>query len=282
VIRISRLKWYVKKAALIFAWLLRDWIATPRLKFYFSSSSWEASIRRTFKWTKHQVEFGDIREASKLNPDVVIPLNMDDVYFVSNEFRSFPYNRLPATREVLISLLNDKGRFNDWLNHSKFFRLSLATRTQPPFMLKPRQGQYGEGCKFIVDEPTYTKYKKLILSDDFLCQEVLISHKEYATHLLVNNGKILRSICVEYTFPTSLPIKGVDSPDITRIVSESFPHLWSELMMEISYSGICCINYKICNGDPKLMEINPRFGGSLAEYFFTFSGSIARIGIPSY
>ncbi len=31
-----------------------------------------------------------------------------------------------------------------------------------------------------------------------------------------------------------------------------------------------CINYKVVNGQPVIFEINPRFGGSLSLFFFSF------------
>ncbi len=34
--------------------------------------------------------------------------------------------------------------------------------------------------------------------------------------------------------------------------------------------GLCCFNYKVIDDNPYLLEINPRFGGSLSSFFFSF------------
>ncbi|MGH8049795.1 MAG: hypothetical protein ACREPB_03945, partial [Arenimonas sp.] len=32
----------------------------------------------------------------------------------------------------------------------------------------------------------------------------------------------------------------------------------------------CCFNYKVRDGQAMILEINPRFGGSLCQYFISF------------
>ena len=39
---------------------------------------------------------------------------------------------------------------------------------------------------------------------------------------------------------------------------------------EVGFEGLCCVNYKYRDGIPKILEINPRMGGSLARFFFSF------------
>lgn len=46
--------------------------------------------------------------------------------------------------------------------------------------------------------------------------------------------------------------------------------LFAEILRTIQFEGLCCVNYKVAQGQPYLLEINPRFGGSLAPYFFSF------------
>ena len=45
---------------------------------------------------------------------------------------------------------------------------------------------------------------------------------------------------------------------------------FSAILNSIGYEGLCCFDYKVINGKPQIFEINPRFGGSLSAYFFTF------------
>lgn len=55
-----------------------------------------------------------------------------------------------------------------------------------------------------------------------------------------------------------------------EMYSDPFLLLWDRLLDTLGFEGLCCINYKLNNGRPLLLEINPRFGGSLGEYFFAF------------
>jgi predicted ATP-grasp superfamily ATP-dependent carboligase len=50
----------------------------------------------------------------------------------------------------------------------------------------------------------------------------------------------------------------------------SYIDIFSDLLNAIGFEGLCCIDYKVKNGIPYIFEINPRFGGSLSFYFFSF------------
>ena len=109
---------------------------------------------------------------------------------------------------------------------------------------------------------------------EYVLQEFIVGNREYALHLLVKNGKIVKDICIEYHFTHDYPIKNKDTPTARCIIEEPFLDTWQPLLELINFEGICCINYKIKNGQPKLLEINPRIGGSLCEYLFSFVGKL--------
>ena len=48
------------------------------------------------------------------------------------------------------------------------------------------------------------------------------------------------------------------------------------MLRAIGYNGIGCANFKMAGGRLQLLEINPRIGGSLMEYFATFLRSLPQ------
>lgn len=87
---------------------------------------------------------------------------------------------------------------------------------------------------------------------------------------MIREGRIRKNITVEYRFGHCWPIKTVDRPVGKALVPEKFIAIWEAMLRQINYDGICCVNYKVEEGLPKVLEINPRVGGSLCEYLFAF------------
>jgi len=112
----------------------------------------------------------------------------------------------------------------------------------------------------------------LIDSPDYFCQRIIEGQTEYATHIIFRNNEIASYINVEYFFSDNVSIKGQD-----RIICKTIcdcPHLelFSAMLASIGFEGLCCFNYKEVDGKPFVFEINPRFGGSLSSFFFSFMG----------
>ena len=274
--RVSVYPQYLKKGGLIVFWLLKDWICSPKLRIHFSTSHWEDSIRRYLRWTKHEIVFDDLKRIDSQSVDLVVPLGMADMEFVAQNRDEFGNYLLPIPNQETIGLLNDKGKFSDWLLNSKYKKHALQEKRDLPFFLKPVTGAWGEGCHAVTSQADFDKHKQLIQSDDFICQELVYGDTEYATHFMLNNGEVLNHLCIEYRFDSDTPVKGVGNIVSKVIARDKFLPEWKSMLLDIKYSGICCLNYKVSDGVPKLMEINPRFGGSLAEFFFSFIYAISR------
>ena len=52
----------------------------------------------------------------------------------------------------------------------------------------------------------------------------------------------------------------------TEVNHDKFLNDFENILSLMNYQGICCFNYKILDGKPKIFEINPRFGGTM-PYF---------------
>jgi D-alanine-D-alanine ligase-like ATP-grasp enzyme len=43
--------------------------------------------------------------------------------------------------------------------------------------------------------------------------------------------------------------------------------LFAQMLAALGFSGLCCVNYKLVDGNPMIFEINPRCGFSLCAHF---------------
>jgi len=66
-----------------------------------------------------------------------------------------------------------------------------------------------------------------------------------------------------------IPIQGEEKA-FQNIVKCKHLELFSNILKNIGYQGLCCIDYKMKDNSPMIFEINPRFGGSLSPFFFSF------------
>ena len=108
----------------------------------------------------------------------------------------------------------------------------------------------------------------------FYRQEIIRGRREFATHILFSNGRIVKSLDIMYEFQTETPIKGKDWRSYRVIHRCPYLDLFTRVLASIGYEGLCCVNYKVARGQAYILEINPRLGSSLAPYFFSFIRSL--------
>ena len=112
--------------------------------------------------------------------------------------------------------------------------------------------------------------RERILDPDYFCQEFIPGSTEFATHILFVDGRIVKALNIKYELTGEAPIKGQDAERLRIIRRCKYLDLFALVLRTVQYQGLCCVNYKVAKGQPFLLEINPRFGGSLAPYFFSF------------
>ena len=79
---------------------------------------------------------------------------------------------------------------------------------------------------------------------------------------------------------------------VLRLVNVGHPHqlafdetyyvkdAWS--LWTLGYEGTCCFNYKLVDGAPVILELNPRFGGSLVgDVAIYVAAHLEAIGSPT-
>ena len=247
-----------------------------RLKILFSKKNdWEELIRKGFKGLPHEVKFASLTLANIKECDMTIGLTYEDVLFLS-EIKHNNYIPIPDTE--CIKLCHDKYRFAKNLIEMGFGENIplIDDNLSFPFILKKKLDSWGQNTHLVKNDLQYQTLLKTIQKEDYYCQACVLGRFEYATHLLVVNKKIVHSLTIQHLFSSESAINGKEDR-ISGIVSCKHLDIFTRILNSIDYEGLCCVDYKIRNSKPMIFEINPRFGGSLQRFFFSF---IRHLSIP--
>lgn len=245
----------------------------PRVKILFPpGSERENNIRKGFRFARHHVEFSELTPENIRRNDLVVPLTMwelRDMIAVGDLLKD---NAIPLPSLESVDICDDKFLFSKTLEEKGFGDVipRIGKGLPFPYMVKKKVAQSGDNCYIIADVEQEQKYKDEINDPEYFCQQLIQGRNEFATHILFIDHKIVSAINIEYIFANGAFVKGKDKFICTKI--SPCPHLdvFAEIMDAIGFEGLCCFNYKEVEGKPSVFEINPRFGGSLSTFFFSF------------
>lgn len=233
---------------------------------------WTADIAKGFIGSRHRVEFGSLPSRNPGEFDLVMPLEISGLI----EARQFPHllekNPIPIPSEESILLCDDKSRFSQTLIDKGFGEHipKLWSVCDAPYVLKKKVGEWGKECWMVRDHRDEWKLRDQLNNPAFYRQEIIRGRNEFATHVLFAKNRIVKSLDVQYEFESDIPIKGQDCPLYTVVGKCHHLDLFAAILRSIGFEGLCCVNYKVVDGRPYIFEINPRFGGTLCPYFFSF------------
>jgi len=232
----------------------------------------EQEIKKGFRFSQHKITFAELSSADIKNFDLVVPLYIRDLKFLNDVRHLIRDNPIPIPSEVSIALFDDKFLFNQAMIATGFAPLipKMGGVLAYPYILKKRIDDCSNNVHIILDLDEEQFFRDVISSPEYYCQEMIRGSREYATHILIKDQKITHSINIEYGFNTDLPVKGKNKAIYTKI--SQCPHLdtFASILTAFDFEGLCCVNYKEVDKQPIIFEINPRFGGSLCPFFFTF------------
>lgn len=271
---LQRLEASINKSS-FFAWelLLAKMSSTPKIKILFSKDSDRIpNIKRGFRYLSHQTSFEEFTAENVKKNDLVVPLNMDDLRYLARMPQLVKHNLIPIPNLEAIDVCDDKYLFYKTLEKQGFGDVmpKIGSDLLYPYVLKKKVAQSGDDCFIIRNAEDQEKHEHLINNPDYFCQQMIQGNKEYATHLFYKSGRVVCSINVKYVFAGGSFVKGKDKFICTEISSCPHLDLFASILDAIDYEGLCCFNYKEINGKPFIFEINPRFGGSLSTFFFSF------------
>jgi predicted ATP-grasp superfamily ATP-dependent carboligase len=214
--------------------------------------------------------------------DIIIPMNTDDAYALNNR----KYTAVISPNDV-IEKFDNKKLFYNYCVDKKLTQsvpktygslIEIVTSIIKPNKLikKPNNMYSGIDCKILGITDIISS-----LFGDNVIQEYLENNYEYCTFIVANKGKITYSKTYRYYFDEVFHIKNketsyeLDEVNIdTNILSKI-----EEFLTPCDYHGVLNVDYVILDGNIKIFEINPRFGGSITLDFFLdgFAGCIDSI-----
>ena len=126
------------------------------------------------------------------------------------------------------------------------------------------------GSEVIYNREVEVKFEKWINNENYFIQEIIPGKKEYTTHILFMDNRIISDLTIKYVYQNEIHLHGKDDSIYTKISSCPYLLLFASILKGIKFEGICCIDYIVTNGHPFIFEINPRIGASLSEFLFSF------------
>jgi len=213
----------------------------------------------------HDYQIPEIQEAGIKT--VVIPLMEGHIYASPKQF----FSLAPETSALLI--LANKYEFHKYLVSTGLHYLSPRINSNPKTALYPliakRVDLYaGNGIAYL---DSYDSLLKLLRQDlwfqkPIMLQEYITGELEHVCHLVCKNGEILWHAGFVFTLTeasiirTPSNIQSISRVNITKEVLSQF----SACLKPLNFSGPCNIDFKFTPyGELKILEINPRFGGTL-------------------
>ena len=245
-----------------------------KMRVLFSrQDDWEPRIRHGFRYSRHELTFGHMTAENVVGRDLVVPMSIDDILDLDEIRHLIADNPIPIPTRESVLLCDDKYLFNKTLAENRFGDLipRMGEGLRYPYILKKKIDCWGENSHIVQGREQEQNLDGLLSNPDYYRQELVYGKKEYATHILRARGRIVHFINIEYVFDKDIYIKGKDpASDIRRTAGCPYLDLFSSVLESIGFEGLCCFNYKVADGRPRLIEINPRFGGSLCGFFHTF------------
>lgn len=229
---------------------------------------WEAGIRAAL--THHTPHFLDFEHADPSRYDLVMPLTLRDARHFNRHFAHLNKVKALVPSTVAIDACDDKQAFAQCLRQGGFARFLPATGDglAYPYVLKRNVSEWGVDTYIINDADGEDEHRERIGSGEFLRQEYVPGQREYTTHILMAGGRIRFQRTIEFTFTEAMFVKGRSFAAASQesIDHRRFSGLFEGILNCLGFRGICCLNYKLQDGVPKIFEVNPRQGASLTWF----------------
>lgn len=210
--------------------------------------------------------------------DLVVPLRIDQIAPARAANAGRRCTVLPTAE--LVTVCDDKLLFNQRLVALGFGHCIPDLLEEPPvdfpYIRKARRGDYGAGIRVVhapgEDTPP--------IPDSF-CQRAVSGTEEYVLHLLRVDGRIHYALAYRYDMAGPLSVRGAtDRPRATVPVDPGAALAPCVAILDaLGFEGTCCFNYKWEAGALRILELNPRFGGSLVGEVSAYCAAhLAAIG----
>ncbi len=273
-----KLDTYSYKAWYVFSELCLAYVyPKPKMKILFSKkNAWEPRIRRAFQYLPHTLTFGEFNSETIAEYDLVVPLVIEDVFYLNEVRHLIKNNPISIPSLECVQLCNDKYIFAQKLIENNFgdYIPQINGELSYPFFLKKKIDMGGENSFLVENHEQEIALLKSANSDDYFRQKFISGGSEYSTHIFFDKQRIVRSITLKHIFEKDGSISGRDPQFGIKMVNCRYLDIFTAILNTIGYEGMCCFDYKVIDNRPCIFEINPRFGGNLSLFFFSFIRSL--------
>jgi len=230
---------------------------------------WQDNICSELSRWRYIPCFKSFSEADLNEFDILIPQHLTDIVFMIKQHSELHVHKCFIPPMAALKTCNDKLLFNQFMMDAGFGTMIPITQgTLPfPYILKKRVDEFGAHSRIIKNREEENPFQKFIDSDDYYRQEYIAGHREFTTHMLMVDGRCVFHKTLQFSFEKELFVKGVGCK-ATKGKEVQCPLIdtFTSIMKRLEFEGLCCFNYKLVDGQPKIFEINPRYGGSLTRF----------------
>jgi predicted ATP-grasp superfamily ATP-dependent carboligase len=221
-----------------------------------------------------------IRELSKRRYDMLLPMD-DETVLIASKYRELicKYTRVPVPVYSTLMEARDKSQtlriaIREGIPHPRTCFIkdineveSAAKGMAFPLVIKPRESSGSRGISFVQKkEELLTKYLKVHTRYPFPLIQEFIPHggETYGVFLLLNKASQPRAIFVHKRL-REYPLTGGPSTLRESVRKPELVDMAVRILKSIKWRGVAMVEFKKDprDGQCKLMEINPRFWGSL-------------------
>lgn len=248
-----------------------------KMKILFSKKdAWEPRIKMALRYLPHSVTFGEFNPQIIAEHDLVVPLVIEDVFYLNEVRHLINDNPIPIPSIECVRLCDDKYAFAQTLITRNFgdYIPQINGDLPYPFFLKKKIDMGGENSYFVENREQELALINEMNSDDYFRQKFISGGSEYSTHIFFDKQHIVRSITLQHIFEKDSSISGRDYQFGIKMVDCPYLDIFAAILKSIGYEGLCCFDYKVMDNRPCIFEINPRFGGNLSLFFFSFLRSL--------
>jgi carbamoylphosphate synthase large subunit len=231
----------------------------PRILFG-EHSTQRPAIARLIDRERFEVRFG-FDGADFAAFDLVVPLRIEEI--AAARAANVGRRRAVLPTDALVALCDDKLLFNRRLVALGFGEaipeLLPDAPGSYPYIRKARRGDFGQGCRMVRGPG-----EDAAIPDSF-CQRAVAGADEYVLHLLRVDGAVRYRLCYRYDMGEPLAVRGEAASARVIEPADDLPALatCAAILEALGFEGTCCFNYKLEEGALRILELNPRFGGSL-------------------
>jgi hypothetical protein len=239
---------------------------TARQILFGQSLSWMPLIAERLDPTAYAGSFAPLDHVDLEAFEAVLPLRLGD-YATLARRPDLLGRRFLCPSAKTAALCDDKFALARFLTDQGFGRyipaVGLVGSVPAPLVRRPRRDEFGQNARIVLgdgQDATPVDQEKALFD-----QAYVPGADEYVLHVIRHGRRIRFAWALAHRMSGPHLIRGATNVPVESREIDPRPALavFEPMLAALDYAGTCCIDFKMVGDTPRLLEINPRFGGSL-------------------